>query len=295
MLSLLLSIKRQERSKHFWLRHNELHMPKNLSCRCVAGFRDSNGCEQHKSISNFSCCSGDFALHLWKYQSRSRTCSGPILDFAHYKCLWIWYLSRSQAIRPSHCLDIYFHELHVCRLAAFNFPKNIVVSFWDIMIKRLRVNQYGLLPFDYTRSMACCTLEVKWETYSWTDGSLNCHMKFRHKRTLIYLHTLAWAVVPSLFAWKTVKKVKQRPWFSRLVQKMDAKVDRKHYSKLLTLSDHCTATSAVIVCLLACLTNTTRTKDSYRLLNNKCHFSNTWSYLWSLLREVIKLTASSVE
>lgn len=131
-----------------------------------------------------------------------------------------------------------FHELLACRLTAFNFLNNIVASFWNIMMKRLMERA----KTDYCHwitqgAWMYCTLEGKWETSSWTEGSLNILMNSFVIRKLDF--NLFGDLLFCCFhgkQWRKWQRTEQRPWhfrfFSRLVQKIDTEMDRNHSSKL---------------------------------------------------------------
>lgn len=111
-----------------------------------------------------------------------------------------------------------------------------------------RENQYGLLPLDYTRSVDVLyigskmrnlyshELELWWETLIYLDTFANFMQNSEESDTMDRTETL------------------MLQFFSRLVQKMNAEVDRNHSSKLPHVSrDHCSAIyfSINFVCLFA--------------------------------------------
>lgn len=88
----------------------------------------------------------------------------------------VLFLSLSRHM-PGSLFGNALHELLACRLTAFNFLNNIVASFWNIMKKRLMERT----KTDYCHwitqgAWMYCTLEIKWETSSWTEGSSNILM-----------------------------------------------------------------------------------------------------------------------
>lgn len=120
-------------------------------------------CERHKGIPNVSCCVGDLRTHL---KSSEPLKNLKWIDFGpcHFTLQTFLFISLPR-LMPRSLFGDPSRELLACRLTAFNFLDNMCVSFWDIKTDYCHRTTQGSWMYG--------TLEVKWETSSWTEDSLN--------------------------------------------------------------------------------------------------------------------------